>query len=212
MKSKNILDLLKQKNIVIPSLLFRNYKELKIDEKEVIFLSYLMMYEGFIAFDVVKFASDLNYSTDEVMLLVSSLCEKCLINMVVKQEDKVMKEFLDISFLYNRLVAFVLKDEEEEVDDSLIYERIEKEFGRTLSPIEYETIKQWIDSGISDELILEALKEAVLNGVNNLKYIDKILYEWCKKGYKRAVDVRRKAKKQEEVIDLFSYDWLDEND
>jgi len=46
-------------------------------------------------------------------------------------------------------------------------------------------------------LIKEALKEAVLNGVNNLKYIDKILYEWCKKGYKKAQDVHKKTKKQE---------------
>jgi len=211
MKSQNILETIKQKDLIIPSILLRNYKELKIEEKELIFLSYLMSFEEIIPFDIVKFAKDLNYQTDEIMLLISSLCEKCLINMIVKQENKVMKEFIDISFLYSRLVSFILIEDKEEQEESRIYETIEKEFGRTLSPIEYETIKQWLDSNISEELIKEALKEAVLNGVNNLKYIDKILYEWCKKGYKKAQDVHKKTKKQED-IDLFSYDWLDENE
>lgn len=211
MKSKNILEVVKGHDLVIPNLLIKKYKLLKINEKEVLFLGYLMGFEDLIPFDVIKFSQDLNYETDEVMLLVSNLCDKNLINMVVKQENKVMKEFLDISFLYNRLVSFVLEEEETEVNESLIYEKIEKEFGRTLSPIEYETIKQWIDSNISEELIEEALKEAVLNGVHNLKYIDKILYEWCKKGYKKASDVKVKKKKEED-IDLFSYDWLEENE
>jgi len=39
--------------------------------------------------------NQINYQTDEIMLLISSLCEKCLINMIVKQENKVMKEFID---------------------------------------------------------------------------------------------------------------------
>ena len=93
-----------------------------------------------------------------------------------------------------------------------VYSTIEKEFGRTLSPIECETIKGWIDSNISSDLIKEALKEAVLNGVTNLKYIDKILYEWGKKGYTKASDIKKKNTKKEEEVKLFDYDWLDDND
>jgi len=128
MKSQNILETIKQKDLIIPSILLRNYKELKIEEKELIFLSYLMSFEEIIPFDIVKFAKDLNYQTDEIMLLISSLCEKCLINMIVKQENKVMKEFIDISFLYSRLVSFILIEDKEEQEESRIYETIEKEF------------------------------------------------------------------------------------
>ena len=106
-----------------------------------------------------------------------------------------------------------LNDSENEIvnkDNSNIYDVIEKEFGRCLSPIEYETIKGWLDSNISEDLIKEALKEAILNGVNNLKYIDRILYEWNKKGYKKPSDVVKKRQVKEEKIDLFDYDWLDE--
>ena len=94
---------------------------------------------------------------------------------------------------------------------SKIYNIIEAELGRTLSPIEYETIGEWLESNISEELIKEALKEAVLNGVGNLKYIDKILHEWTKKGYKKASDIKKRKKYEEIQEDLFDYDWLDED-
>ena len=35
------------------------------------------------------------------------------------------------------------------------------------------------------DLIKEALKEAILSGVPNFKYIDKIVYEWNKNGIKK---------------------------
>ena len=42
MKSNNILEILKGKNITIPYILIKNMDELKISYKEMIFLSYLI--------------------------------------------------------------------------------------------------------------------------------------------------------------------------
>ena len=56
-----------------------------------------------------------------------------------------------------------------------------------------------------EETIKEALKEAVLNNVRNFKYIDKILYDWSKKGIKNRI-------KEENKQELFDYNWLDENE
>ena len=39
------------------------------------------------------------------------------------------------------------------------------------------------------ELVVEALKEAVYNRANNLRYIETLLSEWNKKGYKSKVDI-----------------------
>ena len=50
--------------------------------------------------------------------------------------------------------------------------------------MEYEIIKGWISDKFSYEIIVKALKEAVYNQVTNLNYIDKILYDWNKKGIK----------------------------
>ena len=212
MKSEKILKLLKTKNLIIPSFLLINYKKLKITEKELILLSSLIE-QDLKEFDPVALSNYLNWSTEEVMLVISSLCDKNIVDLQVKKENKKMKEYLSLEVLYEKILLETIENiEEKEETNSKIYETIEKELGRTLSPIEYETISGWLNSNITEEMIKEALKEAVLNGVRNLKYIDKILYDWNKKGYKKPSDIKRKPKKEELQEDLFEYDWLDEND
>ena len=213
MKINKMMDIIKTNDLIIPSILLMNYKDLKINEKELLFLSLLMSSEGLISFDPTYISKRLGFELNEVIEIMSGLTTKRYIDMVVKKENNKMKEYLDVNPLYEKLVLLVMDEEEsEEKTDSKIYSVIEGELGRTLSPIEYETIGGWLSANISEELIKEALKEAVLNGVNNLKYIDKILYEWTKKGYKKASDVKKKKPKEETEIELFDYNWLDEND
>ena len=213
MKSKNVLDLIKNNNLIIPNVLLKYKSDLKINEKELLLLAYLIDKEDMIPFDINLFSTELFMDVSELMNIISSLCDKNLIKMVVEKVNNVIKEFLDISLLYNKLLLFVLnEDEEVKEEKSNIYSIIEKEFGRTLSPIEYETIKLWLDKGINEDLINEALKEAILNGVHNLKYIDKIIYEWNRLGYKKPSDIKNKKKASEEVIQVFDYDWLKDNE
>ena len=93
-----------------------------------------------------------------------------------------------------------------------IYSVIESEFGRTLSPMEYEIVRAWIDNGFNEELIKEALKEAIYNHVTSLRYIDTILYEWNKKGYKVPSDIKKEVKKTNNKKELLDYDWLNEDE
>ena len=72
----------------------------------------------------------------------------------------------------------------------------------------------WNKKGYSNEIILSAIKETILNGANNLKYADKILFEWNKKGIKTVDDVEKDKLefrlgnvKSDEIYD---YDWLNE--
>ena len=69
------------------------------------------------------------------------------------------------------------------------------------------------EQGINRELILSALKEAVFNGVNNLRYVDKILYEWNKKGIKKVDEIKVSNKKiEDDKEDIsYEYDWLNED-
>ena len=105
-------------------------------------------------------------------------------------------------------------NEEKEEIPSNIFSTFETEFGRTLAPMEYEIINSWIDSGYSEELIIAALKEAVYNGVFKLNYIDKILYEWGKKGIKSIQDIEKEKtkfeSKKEEKKELYDYNWLED--
>ena len=98
--------------------------------------------------------------------------------------------------------------------ETKIYDAFEREFVRTLSPMEYEVINGWLDSKYSEELIWGALKEAVYNGATNLKYIDKILYEWHKKGFKTMDDVENSRRKDKELnnTEIFDYNWLEDDE
>lgn len=76
-----------------------------------------------------------------------------------------------------------------------IFEYIEENFGRTLSPIEYEEINTWEDN----DLTRYAIKQSVLGGIYNLKYISKILYEYEKNNIKtvQQAQVREEQHKKQ---------------
>ena len=65
-------------------------------------------------------------------------------------------------------------------------------------------INNWINKGVSEDMIKDALKEAILNNVRNFKYIDKIIYEWSKNG------VKKRFKEENTDYDMFDYDWTEE--
>ena len=128
----------------------------------------------------------------------------------MKRINKVLTETINYDSLYEKL-AFTLNQTEEKTETNL-YSTFETEFARTLSPMEYEIINSWKDNGCTDELIMLALKEATYNGVSNLRYIDKIIYEWSKKGIRTKEDVEKNKKQfisnKTDKKELFDYDWL----
>ena len=103
---------------------------------------------------------------------------------------------------------------DDKVDNTDIFSIFESEFGRTLSSMEYEIIKGWLNDKFSDEIIVEALKEAVYNNVNNLSYIDRILYEWNRKGLKTKEDIIKDKNNyrnnKKKVTKVFDYNWLED--
>ena len=205
-----ILELMKNGHIIVPRILLTNYKKLKLTDKELIVLIYLL---GTKEFDPEKISEDLNIKLPDVLKLIDNLTNKDILKISVKS-GKVCEEYIDLDEMYNKLAMTIINDKKE-VPKTTIYDKFEKEFGRTLSPMEYEIIGAWIDGNYSEEIIGLALKEAVYNGVSNLRYIDKILSEWRKKGIKSEKDVkaeREKRSKQKPKKEVFEYDWLNEND
>ena len=204
-----ILELLKNGHILVPMALLQNYKKLKLTDKELIILIYLL---GVNEFDSEKISKDLNIKLSDVLKLIDNLTSKDILKISVKS-GKVCEEYIDLDEMYNKLVISMMS--EKEPTKTTIYDKFEKEFGRTLSPMEFEIIGAWIDNNYTEELILLALKEAVYNGASNLRYIDKILSEWRKKGIKTENDIKIEKErriKQPPKKEVFDYDWLNEND
>lgn len=205
-----ILNMMKNGHILVPQILINNYKKLEITDQELILLIYLI---GNTEFDPERISKDLDLNVKDTLKLIDNLSKKDILKINMKS-GKVCEEYINLDEMYNKLVLFIINDKKE-VPKTNIYDKFEKEFGRTLSPMEYEIIGAWLEGGTTEELIELALKEAIYNGVSNLRYIDKILSEWQKKGIKTANDIQKehdkhiKTKPQKEVFD---YDWLNEKD
>ena len=197
MKNTNILNLFREKNIVLPLLLLKNYKKFNLELNEFIFLIYLYNLGDKTVFNPNQFSNDLNIDLPEVMSLIGILTDKNLIKVEVLKNDKgLMEEVILLDDFYNK-ITYVLIEEYNQGDN--------------------EIIKSWLENGYTEELVKEAVREAVFNGVSNLKYMDKILYEWEKAGIKTVNDVeerRKKFQKNKEKendvdIDIVDWDWFE---
>jgi DNA replication protein len=167
------------------------------------------------SFDAEGVSKSFNISLEEVMEAFNSLISKNLIILKPTKDDEGrINDTISLDNYY-KLIIGDLNNLEVVSKTKDVFSKIEKEFGRPLSPIECEIINGWLDTGNSEELILGALKEASYNGVKNLRYIDKILYEWGKKGFKTMNDVSSHLKNKDEEKnnqELFDYDWLDDEE
>jgi DNA replication protein len=77
-----------------------------------------------------------------------------------------------------------------------LFQLFEQEFGRPLSPMEYETINGWLDQdGYAEELIRFALKESVFAGKLHFRYIDRILLEWSRNRVTNVEEAKIHAQK-----------------
>ena len=206
----NINDLIKvNDNFIIPNYVIKNYEKLGLEGLDFIMLIYFINQRSNVTFDVNKIAMDLNLDSSKVLEIINSLNEKNYIFIEMKKNNGVIEEYISTDLFYNKISSMLMENVSNDKETDL-YSVFEKEFGRTLSPTEFTSINNWIENGISEELIKEALKEAILSGVHNIRYIDTILFNWTKKGYKKPEDVKRKKDDTEEIIEVYDYDWLNE--
>ena len=212
---EKITTLLKQKNCLIPSILFRNYRKLNITERQLIILIYLLN-EDANSFNPKEIGEILGISLSEVITEISTMASEGILKLEMRKNGSKRDEVICLDQLYEKLGFMIMNQEEiKPENETNLYAIFEEEFGRTISPMEYEIINAWVDD-YTEELILLALKEATYNGVSNLRYIDKILHEWKKKGIRRKEDVEKDKQKFQrgkvENKELFDYDWLNDNE
>lgn len=213
----NVRKILMDRPLVIPRIIINNYKKLNITEEELIILIFIIDYGVDLEYNPSVFVQELNIDKYKVLELINSLKEKNILTILIKKENKkVSSEYISLQPLYDKVMNIVMDNKEKQIEiDENIYSIFENELGRTLSPLEYEKIKEMVTS-YGQELVVEALKEAVYNRANNLRYIETILSEWNKKGYKSKVDILKDRenyrKKKTDNIKLPDIDWLNEDE
>lgn len=109
------------------------------------------------------------------------------------------------------------EEEEKEIyKEKNIFELVEKNLGRVLSPIEIEIISKW---DYEYEIIELAVKEAILHNAKTIKYIDRIIFNWKQNKVETIEDAEKyleefsnktKPRKKEEKSIVNYYKDLDE--
>ena len=189
--------LYKQKSYVINPLVLKNIKSLDLSLNEFLLIIYFL--NGELSLDLEKIKEALNLTDEEILNTYSNLLTKGYIETTLNKENGKVTEIISLDMLYDKLILTSQKENKTEQTD--IFSQFENEFARSLSPIEYETINKWIEKNVSEEIILSALKEAVMCGATNLRYIDKIIYDWTKKG-----NIKDYEEDYKEIPDI---DWLE---
>ncbi len=180
----------------MPTRLLTNYKSLGLDEKDVMLL--LQIYR--FIFDENEFptpaelTSFLTIDEQECSTILRKLIQKGFLAIEqTKNEQNQWSELYSLDPLWEKIFSTVKPETEQE--DGSIFILFEQEFGRPLSPFEIETINVWLDEDeLAPSLIKAALRESVLMGKLNFKYIDRILRDWKKKGIKTVEQAREATK------------------
>ncbi len=205
-------DLLNQFKFVLTECELRQIKKLELSLNSTLLLLYFInQTKPLLDLDSIKKLTNLN--EEEIMESFNELLTKDIIEIKMnKNKEKKIEEEISLDNFY-QMIEVKMKELHQEKDISKIFKIFESEFGRPLSPMEYELITGWLQSGMKEELLVGALKEAVFNGVKNFRYIDKIVYEWEKKGFKTMEDVSNHLRKREheKPSELFDYNWLEDD-
>ncbi len=198
------------KKFIVETKFIANVLENKLSLSEFLLIMYFDN-EMDPVFNVSNIGAFTKLKEEEIMITFASLVEKKIIEVSLEKDScGKMVETISLNKFYEEMdQTRKVKEKNKTTED--IYSIFEAEFGRTLSLMDYEVIKAWIEKNFSEELIIAALKEASYNGVTNLRYIDKILFDWNKKGIKDPADITNKKPKLNTLAEtsLLNFDWLD---
>jgi len=219
MKYDKLSDVVKSNNIIIPLYIYKEFSKLNIDYETFIFLMYLYSKGNKIPFDINKLSEEYFTDVKKIMGYVSNLQKNKLIEIkVIKNDRNISEEFIYLDFFYEKIALSIVNEEstKEVLDEKEeIFDILQKEVGLQLSFVEVEIVKAW---NYDKDIIKEAIKEAIKNNVASIRYIDKVLYSWSKKGIKTKEDLEksktnfREKSDSQPKIDVFDYDWMEDDE
>lgn len=203
-------------------ILLENYKKLQISEAEltvILMISHLLN-EGNTLITNTLLALKMNYSESEIDDILVSLMKKGFLEYVDSSNgglrssldplNKILYKEFEISILGNGIADDKIRKEQ----ISKLYKKFEKEFGRSLAPVELQKIDEWLGAeNYSIDEVEFALKEAKLNGVLTIKYIDKILFNNKRRndirseGYSFRSEENKTNEDVEDVIEILKTKW-----
>ena len=199
------LDAFKSGNLVLPSELLLNYNRLfsSSDDFLVWQFFYLQNTTALGELSPSQIAEKIGKQVTEVNQAISRLTDKGLLQYRTIELNGEIEVIFDATLALERLDQLFEKQAPNQVkpaqnDLKSLVETFQQELGRLLSPFEIEDLEKSLkEDGTSADLIKEALREAVLNGKPNWKYIQAILRNWRHEGIKSVAQVEAKRQERE---------------
>ena len=200
------LDAFKSGNLVLPSALLLHFKELfpSSDDFLVWQFFYLQNTTGLEEMSPSQIAERIGKEISDVNQSISNLTERGLLQYRTIELNGEIELLFDASLALERLDA-LLRVADSSSDQLTpqnqlkdLVETFQQELGRLLTPFEIEDLTKTLkEDGTSADLIKEALREAVLNGKANWKYIQAILRNWRHEGIKSVAQIEAKRAERE---------------
>lgn len=230
MKKQQFIKMQEMGAVSVPNLLFMNYRELGLNETEFMLLLNIKMHveKGSFFPTPEELSKTMSIATEQCMDMLRIFIQKgflyieeCEDQHGIKSEKYSLEPLWSKLFDHLEMAEKKKREEQHEGEQKSLYTIFEEEFARPLSPLECETLNVWLDQDHHDvQMIKQALKEAVMSGKLNFRYIDRILFEWKKNGIKtveQAVSYsqkfRRKTPRQSEQKEYTRqvpfYNWLE---
>lgn len=159
-------------------LLILNYAKLNLSEEElvlILLINYFVNNHQQVTIQLLE--NHMSIAKDKIDKLINNLHKKGIISF-----NKYATNNIDISNIFDKIIGLntIEKIKEGQAKNQQetknIISSFEKEFQKKLSPIEKETIREW-HTTYNDEIIMYALKEAVMANVLSLRYIEKIILD-----------------------------------
>ena len=197
---------------------------LKISEKELVTLfmidHFITLGNPFVTADLLSLKMSLDVK--EIDKTLVALLTRGFIEYIA-QGKKTITTLNPLKVkLYREFQISLTKEDEaqssKEVEKELnnIFEEFSKLLGRVLAPVEISKIREWVSYGYSDEMIINALKEALSKGKKSLRSVDKILLVWSTRDDRENEGVSLKSeewnKSLEETIRIAKTPWIDKKD
>lgn len=200
------LDAFKSGNLVLPNALLMHFKELFPSSEDFLVWQffYLQNTSALGELSPSQIAEKIGKEVYEVNQSISNLTEKGLLQYRTIELNGEIEVIFDATLALERLdelletsvSATVAPSPQNQFKD--LVETFQQELGRLLTPFEIEDLgKSLKEDGASADLIKEALREAVLNGKPNWKYIQAILRNWRHEGIKSVAQVEAKRVERE---------------
>ena len=199
------LDAFKSGNLVLPSALLLHYNQLFSSSEDFLVWQffYLQNTTALGELSPSQIAEKISKNVTEVNQAISRLTEKGLLQYRTIELNGEIEVIFDATLALDRLDQLFEKQAPNQVqsapnDLKSLVDTFQQELGRLLSPFEIEDLEKSLkEDGTSADLIKEALREAVLNGKPNWKYIQAILRNWRHEGIRSVAQVEAKRQERE---------------